>query len=65
MRATEFIKEENIKEWKEKALAWIKKVYDLYPHTWQNNHVMLWGEGDDQQLAMFELIPSQIGRAHV
>jgi len=58
MRATEFIKEENIKEWKEKALAWIKKVYDLYPHTWQNNHVMLWGEGDDQQLAMFELIPS-------
>ena len=40
------------------AKAWIEKVYNLYPDTWQGNHVMLWGEGDDQQLAMFELVPS-------
>jgi hypothetical protein len=43
----------------EKAKAWIKKVYDMYPQTWQNNHVMsLGGQGDDQQFAMFELEPS-------
>jgi len=40
------------------ARAWIEKVYGLYPGTWQNNHVMTWGTGDDQQFAMFELIPS-------
>jgi len=40
------------------AREWIKRVYDLYPHTFQNNHVMSWGEGDDQQFAMFELTPS-------
>lgn len=43
---------------KARAKAWIEKVYAKYPGTWQNNHVMTWGEGDDQQLAMFELIPS-------
>lgn len=41
-----------------KAQAWIDKVYNMYPHTFQNNHVMTWGEGDDQQFAMFELTPS-------
>jgi hypothetical protein len=42
-----------------KAQSWIDKVYDLYPQTWQNNHVMpLGGQGDDQQFAMFELVPS-------
>ena len=43
---------------KARAKAWIEKVYAKYPGMWQNNHVMTWGEGDDQQLAMFELIPS-------
>ena len=42
-----------------KAKEWIKKVYELYPATWQNNHVMMWGEGEAQQLAMFELVPSK------
>jgi GNAT superfamily N-acetyltransferase len=41
-----------------KARAWIEKVYAAYPHIWQNNHVMVWGEGENQQLAMFELEPS-------
>ncbi len=40
------------------AQAWIEKVYAKYPHTMQNNHVMVWGSGDDQQFAMFELVPS-------
>ena len=42
----------------EAAKTWIAKVYAKYPHTMQNNHVMVWGEGDDQQFAMFELVPS-------
>ena len=45
-----------------RALAWIKRVYDQFPHTWENNHVMTWGEGEDQQLAMFELEPSRSKR---
>jgi predicted GNAT family acetyltransferase/pyrimidine deaminase RibD-like protein len=40
------------------AKSWIERVYAKYPHTMQNNHVMVWGSGDDQQFAMFELIPS-------
>ena len=36
------------------AKAWIEKVYQKYPYTMQNNHVMTWGSGDDQQFAMFE-----------
>lgn len=40
------------------AKEWIEKVYAKYPHTMQNNHVMIWGEGEDQQFAMFELTPS-------
>ena len=41
------------------AKAWIKKVYDMFPQRFQNNHVMpLGGTGDDQQFALFELTPS-------
>ena len=41
------------------AKAWIQKVYDRFPQTFQNNHVIpLGGTGDDQQFALFELIPS-------
>jgi len=43
---------------RERAVAWIEKVYNKFPATWQNNHVMTWGEGEDQQFAMFELVPS-------
>jgi len=56
---SESVMENDIKiDHKARAKAWIEKVYAKYPGTWQNNHVMTWGEGDDQQLAMFELIPS-------
>jgi GNAT superfamily N-acetyltransferase len=49
-----------------RALAWIEKVYAAYPQTWQNNHVMpLGGSGDDQQFAMFELVPSMSQRGAV
>lgn len=63
MRAIEFLSEDDtprikLSGDKSKAKAWIQKVYDLYPGTFQNNHVMSWGEGDDQQFAMFELVPS-------
>ena len=41
----------------------IAGVYERFPQTWQNNHVMpLGGEGDDQQFAMFELVPSMSKR---
>jgi hypothetical protein len=65
MRAQEFLAEDEptrIKiggaEAAAKAKAWIERVYARYPQTMQNNHVMTWGSGDDQQFAMFELIPS-------
>jgi len=60
MRATEFITETTFKlgSTSTKAKDWINKVYDLYPATWQNNHVMMWGEGDNQELGIFELTPS-------
>jgi hypothetical protein len=64
MRIKEFITESNeptrikIGSGNDAAKAWIEKVYAKYPHTMQNNHVMVWGEGDDQQFAMFELTPS-------
>ena len=63
MRATEFINEEHeptrIKLGNnDAAKAWIERVYAKYPYTMQNNHVMTWGSGDDQQFAMFELTPS-------
>ena len=42
----------------QRAKEWINKVYELYPGTWQNNHMMTWGEGEDQHFCMFELVPS-------
>jgi len=42
----------------EAAKAWIERVYAMYPSRWDNNHVMVWGKGDEQQFAMFELTPS-------
>ena len=42
-----------------KVKAWIQKVYDIFPQQFQNNHVIpLGGTGDDQQFALFELVPS-------
>jgi GNAT superfamily N-acetyltransferase len=41
-----------------KVTDFINAVYTKYPHTMQNNHVMVWGSGDNQQFAMFELVPS-------
>lgn len=60
MRAIEFLSETDVIKISSdnKAKEWIKKVYDLYPGTWQNNHVMTWGEGENQQFSMFELVPS-------
>ena len=58
MRAIEFIIESIQLGNNDAAKAWIDRVYTKYPHTMQNNHVMVWGSGDDQQFAMFELIPS-------
>jgi 8-oxo-dGTP pyrophosphatase MutT (NUDIX family) len=41
------------------ARSWIEKVYAKYPQQFQNNHVMpMGGTGDNQQFAMFELVPS-------
>jgi hypothetical protein len=43
----------------QQAKDWIDKVYEKYPQTWQNNHVMpLGGTGDDQQFALFKLSPN-------
>lgn len=47
------------------AKNWIEKVYKAYPTTFQNNHVMLWGEGENQQMASFELTPSFTKRGAV
>lgn len=61
MRANEFIIEEPIKlrGTDPKVKEFIAQVYDRFPQTWQNNHVMpMGGEGDEQQFAMFELVPS-------
>jgi hypothetical protein len=59
MRAVEFITEEIKIDHNARAKAWIEKVYAEYPQTWQNNHIMVTGgTGDDQQFAMFELVPS-------
>ena len=56
MRATEFLREQDSNH----AWSWIKKVYDQYPRNPLNpkQFVMVYGEGEDQQLAMFELEPS-------
>jgi GNAT superfamily N-acetyltransferase len=60
MRAQEFLIENA-----NAAQAWINRVYTRYPAQWENNHVMTWGSGDDQQFAMFELIPSMSRRGAV
>lgn len=67
MRFYEFITESSIKLSGDNSMAksWIEKVYAKYPYTMQNNHVMVWGKGDDQQFAMFELIPSMSKRGAV
>lgn len=54
-----------LKDGSDRARDWIKKVYDQYPQTWQRNHVMTWGQGDDQELAMFELVPNPARPNHV
>lgn len=57
MRIQEFVTEAaiSLSPTSEKARAWIQMVYDRYPQTWQNNHVMPIGP---EQFAMFELTPS-------
>jgi hypothetical protein len=64
MRSYEFILTENavaIPD-NQKAKLWIQKVYDMYPGTWQNNHVMAFGTGDDKVYCVFELMPSMTRR---
>lgn len=41
------------------ARQWINKIYDeFYEHPFNPRHrVMTWGQGDDQELAIFELAP--------
>jgi len=57
MRIDEVIKLSNTDQ--TRAKDWIEKVYTKYPQVWQNNHVMpMGGQGDDQQFAIFELVPS-------
>ena len=64
MRAQEFVTEDNgptrLKLGNNNAAqTWIEKVYAKYPQQFQNNHVMpMGGTDDDQQFAMFELVPS-------
>ena len=42
-----------------KVKAWIQKVYSMFPQQSGNNHVMpIDGEGDEQEFALFELVPS-------
>lgn len=67
MRLYEFITEASVKLSGDdsKAKAWIEKVYAKYPYTMQNNHVMVWGKGEEQQFAMFELVPSMSRRGSV
>lgn len=40
--------------------AWIKSIYDKYPASPLNprQRAMVWGEGEDQQFAIFELTPN-------
>ncbi len=58
MKSAEFIIEEIKIPSNQKAKDWIDKVYKLYPGTWQNNHVMAFGTGDDKVYCVFELTPS-------
>ncbi len=58
MRAQEFVAEITISGSDPRVKSYIDRVYSQFPDTWQNNHVMSWSKGDEQQLAMFELVPS-------
>jgi hypothetical protein len=59
MRAQEFVAEITISGTDSRVKSYIDRVYAKYPQTWQNNHVMpLGGTGDDQQFALFELVPN-------
>lgn len=44
----------------QRAKAWIQKVYDQYPYTFNNNHVMAWN--NNEEFVMFELVPSMTKR---
>ena len=60
--------EETIKVESEKpeVKSWINKVYEKFPQTFQNNHVIpLGGEGENQQFGMVELTPSLSKRGAV
>lgn len=41
-----------------RAQKFIDAVYARYPDTFQNNHVMSWGSGEQQEIALFELVPN-------
>lgn len=43
-----------------KAKDWIAKIYGMFPKSPldPNQRAMTWGEGEDMQFAMFELVPS-------
>ena len=58
MRAREFVAEITISGPDPRVKSYIDRMYAKFPRTWQNNHVMSWGKGDEQQLAIFELVPS-------
>lgn len=63
MRITDLLETEAIKlSSNQRAKEWIQRVYDLYPGTWQNNHVMAFGDGEDKVYCVFELAPSMVKR---
>jgi hypothetical protein len=65
MRFLEFINEIKISGPDPQVKSYINRVYTKFPGTWQNNHVMSWGKGDQQQFAIFELVPSLSRRGAV
>jgi len=63
MRANEFINEDpdSIKiDSLTKAKEWVYKIYNQFPTNPidPRQRAIVWGEGDNQQFAMFELAPS-------
>ena len=69
MRAHEFITEEEVtiklnpKNVDTPAHKFVKQMYSLYPRNPLNGKefFMVWGQGDDQELAGFQLAPSTRG----
>lgn len=59
MQISEIITE-STNQYDPKVKQWIDKVYSLYPSKWNGYHLMVWGEGDDQTFAMFDLEPSPL-----